>query len=90
MTVMLKDKNNNNIPVGDDSVPVSLEKSIEYLKSLKSLIDMRDALQAKVDTYAVDNLAYGLEDHRLDCVILTYLNNQIEEKKKIQKNFQYA
>jgi len=87
---MLKDKNNNNIPVGDDSVPVSLTQSIKFLKSLKSLIDMRDALQSKVDTYAVDNLAYALDDHRLDCVILTYLNNQIDEKKKIQKNFQYA
>ena len=87
---MLKDKNNKNIPVGDDSVPVSLDKTIEYLKSLKSLSDMRDTLQAKVDTYAVDNLAYGLEDHRLDCVILIYLNNQIDEKKKVKKNFQYA
>lgn len=87
---MLKDKNNNNIPVGDNSVPVSLTKSIEFLKSLKSLIEMRDALQSKVDTYAVDNLAYGLDDHRLDCVILIYLNNQIDEKKKIQQNFQYA
>lgn len=68
----------------------NLSRIIEHLKSVHSLMEMRDALKCKIDTYAIDNLDYGLEDHRLDCMVYKYLNDQIQKKQRIKTDCQYA
>jgi hypothetical protein len=68
----------------------TLENTISHLNDVLHLIEMRDALQARIDTYTVENLSYDLHDHRIDCEVLTYLNKRINDKKRIKTNYQYA
>lgn len=67
-----------------------LGEMIKHLKSVHDLMEMRDALHIKIDTYDVHNLSYDLEDHRRDCKILIYLEDRIKDKQRIKKNYQYA
>lgn len=71
-------------------VRANLAGVIDHLKDVLHLLELRDALQKKVDTYTVDNLDYDHLDHRRDCLILSYLNKKVNDSKRIKKNYQYA
>lgn len=68
----------------------NLGELIQHLKSVHDLMEMRDALMIKIDTYDAKDSSYSLIDHRRDCKILTYLENRINDKKRIKTNYQYA
>lgn len=84
---MENNNNNNKYTYNSRSV---LKNTIDHLTGVLELIEMRDTLQARVDTYTVENTAYNLLDHRTDVEILRYLNNRIQDKKRIKTNYQYA
>jgi len=71
-------------------VRANLASVIDHLKDVLHLLELRDELQKKVDTYTVDNLNYDHLDHRRDCLILSYLNKKVHEHKRIKTNYQYA
>jgi hypothetical protein len=73
-----------------ENIRNNLQNIIKHLEELHEVMVLRDSLQAKVDTYTVDNLSYDIEDHRRDCKILHYLNNKIKNFKRIKTDYQYA
>ena len=83
----------NNISINNNnrlSVRSNLSNVIDHLKDVLHLLELRDALQDKVDTYSVENTNYDHLDHRRDCLILSYLNKKVNDSKRIKTDYQYA
>lgn len=72
------------------NVRTNLVSIIDHLKDVLHLLELRDALQEKIDTYEVDNTSYDYKDYRRDSLILSYLNKKINDSKRIKTDYQYA
>ena len=68
----------------------NLSITIEHLNDVLFLLELKDALQEKIDTYEVDDTSYSYKDYRRDNLILSYLNKKVNDSKRIKTDYQYA